>query len=69
MIEKLGVKLYTLQETADLLGVTKATVKAMLRDGRLTSARIGTYGYISEHVIRAYLNGERKPTTGKEETK
>ena len=69
MIERMGVKLHTLQETADLLGVTKATVKAMLRDGRLTSARIGTYSYISEDVIRAYLNGERKPTTGREVTK
>ena len=68
MIEKLGVKLYTIEETADLLGVTKRTAKTMISDGRLTSARIGVYSYISEEVIRAYLKGERKPTARKEGT-
>ena len=62
MIEKMGIKLYTTEETADILGVTKTTVKSMTADGRLSPARMGKYNYFSEEMIKAYINGERPQT-------
>lgn len=58
----MGIKLYTTEETAGILGVTKTTVKSMTADGRLSPARIGKYNYFSEEMIKAYINGERPQT-------
>lgn len=62
MIEKMGIKLYSTEETAELLGVTKTTIKGMTADGRLSPARMGKFNYFSEEMIKAYINGERTKT-------
>ena len=51
----LGVKLYTMEETADLLGVTKPTISNYLADGRIAFRRIGCRKYISEEDLKDFL--------------
>ena len=51
----LEVKLYTLEETAELLGVTKQTITKYLKQGRIVSTTIGGKKYLSEENIRTFL--------------
>ena len=51
----LEVKLYTLEETAELLGVTKQTITKYLKEGRIVSTTIGGKKYLSEENIRTFL--------------
>lgn len=56
-----GIKLFTITETADLLGITPQTVRAYLKKGRLMGQRIGRPILITERSIRQFLNGEVEP--------
>lgn len=58
MKEILGVKLYSMGEVAEMLGVTRMTVSRMLKDGRIEFRKIGYEKYASEDAIRRYVNGE-----------
>ena len=51
----LEVKLYTLEETAELLGVTKQTITKYLKQGRIVSTTIGGKKYLSEENIKTFL--------------
>lgn len=51
----LDVKLYTLDETAELLGVTKQSVTKYIKQGRIISTTIGGKKYLSEDNIRTFL--------------
>jgi excisionase family DNA binding protein len=51
----LDVKLYSLTEAAELLGVTKQTITKYLKEGRIVSTTIGGKKYLSEENIRAFL--------------
>ena len=51
----LDVKLYSLTEAAELLGVTKQTITKYLKQGRIVSTTIGGKKYLSEENIRAFL--------------
>lgn len=58
MKEILGVKLYSMGEVAEMLGVTRMTVSRMLKDGRIEFRQIGHDKYASENAILRYINGE-----------
>ena len=64
MLEKLGKKLYTVQEAAELIGIAVCTVRLMGYDGRLPKVRIGKRIYFPEDGIRAFLSGQAKPEPG-----
>jgi excisionase family DNA binding protein len=51
----LDVKLYSLQEAADLLGVTKQTISKYIKSGRITATLIGGKKYLSEDNIKSFL--------------
>ena len=51
----LDVKLYTLEETAELLGVTKGTITKYIHSGRMISTTIGGRKYLSEDNIKTFL--------------
>lgn len=51
----LGVKLYSLQETAELLGVTRGTITKYIQKGRITSTLLGGKKYFSEENIKNFL--------------
>lgn len=64
MREILGQKMYTIEETAQLLGITRRAAQMKVARGYLPAAHtIGRYRYISEDTIKAYLRGETKYTT------
>jgi excisionase family DNA binding protein len=50
-----GIKLYTIQETAEALGVTAQTIRAYLKQGRLKGIRIGRPILITENNIKEFL--------------
>lgn len=51
----LDVKLYSLQEGADLLGVTRGTITNYIKKGRLLATTIGGRKYLSEENIKSFL--------------
>jgi excisionase family DNA binding protein len=50
-----GIKLYTIQETAEALGVTAQTIRAYLKQGRLKGIRIGRPILITENNIKEFM--------------
>jgi len=51
----LEVKLYSLTEAAELLGVTKATITKYIKQGRIVSTLIGGKKYLSEENLKSFL--------------
>jgi excisionase family DNA binding protein len=51
----LDVKLYSLTEAAELLGVTKATITKYIKQGRIVSTLIGGKKYLSEENLKSFL--------------
>jgi excisionase family DNA binding protein len=56
-IEKLGVKLYTLKEAAEVLGVSYTTTKIYHGKGRIKGQRIGRGVFVSEEELQSFLRG------------
>lgn len=56
-IERLGVKLYSLKEAAEVLGVSYTTTKIYHGKGRITGQRIGRSVYVSEEELQRFLRG------------
>lgn len=56
-----GIKLFTITETAELLGITPQTVRAYVKKGRLRGQRIERPILITERSIRQFLNGKVEP--------
>ncbi len=55
MKEVLGVKLYSLQEVGELLGVQRQTASKYIQQGKLKARTIGGYKYVSEESIKDFL--------------
>ena len=55
MTEIEGIKFYTIQETADALGVTPQTIRKYVKNGNLKSKRIGKPILITERNIREFI--------------
>jgi predicted site-specific integrase-resolvase len=55
MKEVLGVKLYTLVEVGELLGVQQQTVSKYIQQGKIAARTIGGYKYVSEESIKHFL--------------
>ena len=51
----LDIKLYSLQEAADLLGVTTGSVTKYIRSGRIATTLIGGKKYVSEENLKSFL--------------
>lgn len=51
----LGIKLYSLSEAAQLLGVTNNTITKYTHNGRLATTLIGGRKYVSELNLKDFL--------------
>lgn len=58
MIKFENIKLYDVQETAEVLRITPQTVRQFIRHGDLKAKKIGRPYYIEESTIKEYI--ERK---------
>ena len=56
-----GIKLFTVTETADTLGITPQTVRAYIKQGKLKGQRVGRPILITENSIKQFLNGGVEP--------
>ncbi len=56
--EILGVKLYSLSEGAELLGVTRGTITKYISTGRIAATLIGGRKYLSEDNLKSFLQDE-----------
>ena len=57
MKEILGIKLYTLAEVGELLGVQRATASMYVQQGKLKARTIGGHKYVSEESLKDFLHG------------
>ena len=55
MKEVLGVKLYTLKEVGELLGVQQQTASKYVQQGKLKARVIGGSKYVSEENLKEFL--------------
>lgn len=58
--EILGVEVYSLQETAEILGVTIQTMRNYVRKGLITPVLICGKKYISTDALREYISKGKK---------
>lgn len=54
-----GIKLYTVQETAQLLGTTPQTIRAYVKSGKLRGQRVGRPILITEGSIKEFITGNK----------
>lgn len=59
MKETLGVKTYSIKETAELLQVTTRTIQNYIFDKRLPAQKIGGKWHIAEDNIKSFLEGKQ----------
>jgi excisionase family DNA binding protein len=60
-----GVKLFTVQETAKVLGVTDQTVRRYVENKRLKGQRIGRPVSITAKSLHAFLNISEEEIPGR----
>lgn len=71
MAKKIGnLTLYSVDDLHELLGISKMTIRAYLREGRLKGRKLGVQWYVTEDAIRDYFNegstGSEKSTVDSE---
>jgi len=59
-------KLYTVAEARDYLKISDATIRRYIKDGRLTSHRIGRQHRITETSIKAFVESHGKREEGEQ---
>lgn len=52
----LGEQLFTIDEVAEMLGVSRATVSSYIKKGMLPARPLGVRKFITEDAIRAFLH-------------
>ncbi|MEA1939107.1 MAG: helix-turn-helix domain-containing protein [Candidatus Caldatribacteriota bacterium] len=53
-----GIKLYNVDEVADMLKSTKPTIRAYFREGKLVGRKISGKWHITEDNLKKYLSGD-----------
>jgi len=56
-LEVSGIKLYSVDEVAEMLKSTKPTMRAYFREGKLIGRKISGKWYITEDNLKNYLSG------------
>lgn len=51
-------KVYTLEEIAELLNVTRRTMYNYIKSGRLKAVKIGSIWRVSEDNLKKFIDGE-----------
>ena len=50
------IKVYTLEEVADILKVTRRTLYTYVKSGKLRAVKMGKYWRVSEEALRAFIS-------------
>lgn len=67
MPKKIGsLTLYSIDDLHEMLGVSKMTLRAYLREGRIKGRKLGVQWYVTEEAIREYFDQPQK-NSGKPE--
>tara|TARA_R100001143_G_scaffold63560_1_gene71897 strand:- start:1749 stop:2168 length:420 start_codon:yes stop_codon:yes gene_type:complete len=57
MAKKIGsLTLYSVDDLHEQLGISKMTIRAYLREGKLKGRKLGVQWYVTEDAIRDYFN-------------
>jgi excisionase family DNA binding protein len=58
MPKKIGdLKLYSVDDLHEMLGISKMTIRAYLRDGKLQGRKMGVKWFVTEDSLRRYFEG------------
>ncbi len=71
MPRKVGdLKLYSVDDLHDMLGISKMTLRAYLREGKLKGKKMGVKWFVTEESLRAYFEQpEQEDKSAKQEKK
>lgn len=70
MPRKIGsLTLYSIDDLHERLGISKMTLRAYLREGRLRGRKLGVQWFVTEEAIREYFNPTENETPPKEKKK
>lgn len=59
MVKQIGkIKLYSVKDLHDALGVNERTIRDWFNKGRIKGVKIGTEWHITEENLRKFLNAE-----------
>lgn len=53
-----NMKLYTLQEVAELLGIHYQTVRKLIQNGKLKAKKIGKGYIVTSENLKQYINSD-----------
>ena len=53
------IRLHSLKELSEKLGVTEVTLRTYLRTGKIKGRKMGTTWYVTEESLREYFNAQR----------
>ena len=53
-----SIKLYTLEELSDMLGITVYTLRNYIKKGKLKATKIGVCWKVSEENLKKFVNGD-----------
>lgn len=63
MPKQLGnLTLYSVDDLHEQLGLSKMTIRAYLREGKIRARKLGVQWYVTEEALREYFNEPSKPT-------
>lgn len=69
MAKKIGnLTLYSVDDLHELLGISKMTLRAYLREGRIRGRKLGVSWYVTEEAVREYFS-EPQPVSEKPSAK
>jgi len=69
MPRKIGsLTLYSIDDLHEMLGISKMTLRAYLREGRLKGRKLGVSWFVTENAIREYFE-EAEQTSPKKKSK
>lgn len=70
MPKKIGsLTLYSIDDLHERLGISKMTLRAYLREGRIRGRKLGVQWFVTEEAIREYFNPPVKNQNSKKEKK
>jgi len=57
-LEISGLKLYNVDEVAEMLKSTKPTIRAYFKEGKIKGQKVAGKWYITEDNLKKYLSGD-----------
>ncbi len=60
-----GLTLYSVDDLHEMLGISKLTLRAYLREGRIRARKLGVSWYVTEDAIREYFDAPQPEVSPK----